>query len=840
MSWVTHTPFPTNELNFTAGATDSTGQYLVSVVGASLTDPTAIGGIYISTNNGTSYSLATAPNAGWTGVATDSTGRYLVAVSSAGGIYTCDAGAAVSTTNYGVNWISRGYSNINFTDVASDATGQYLVASSNGNGVYISTNFGVNWTILSTIASTTADNWNAVAMSGSGATANIVIVGNNGTTRNVYTSVNMGTAVNQLTVTQTANALISVATDGTRIIVGTNGNGLYYTNTFAATVTNQVPTGQIPTTSIIYAVAISSGYAFALVYNGGLYSAVAGGNLGVFNALRPISPATANYLAIAVNPTNTRIVAFISGGGTTNGIVSYTGTTWNNGGSAGSVWVNIATFNTSALHFTSVATCNSNPAIMVATTFEQGIYYSTNGGSTWTQSTSAATGPNINWTSVSSNFDGSQFVASLYNATAASTTSGIYYSTDFGVTWVRYTSGTLVNTPLNYSSVSSDATGLKLIAAVNGGRIFYSSTVTLGNTTATWTQSNASILSWDTVASNSSGVNAIAIVNGGGLYYSSDSGATWTLSTSAPQTAAWNSVTSDATGRFVFASIAGGGIYYSNSGGSGSWVQTQAPIANWTGVATSVDGTLVVGTINGGGIYYSINNTSDYSSSTWLTTAAPSLNWASISVTSNYYGYVLAAVINGGVMYTLYSFKPNVPVCFVKGTPILVDQGIIPIESIDHNTHTINGNKIVAVTKTISIDDYLVCFYKHSLGINKPNRDTIMSRDHKIRYKGKMIEAEKFIGLQFENVKKVKYNGDTLYNILMEEASTINVNNLICETLDPNNIVAKLYTSNLNDFEKYLVVIKINEYSNTMKPAPVVETKPVNTRYRPKIHYNLK
>jgi len=63
-----------------------------------------------------------------------------------------------------------------------------------------------------------------------------------------------------------------------------------------------------------------------------------------------------------------------------------------------------------------------------------------------------------------------------------------------------------------------------------------------------------------------------------------------------------------------------------------------------------------------------------------------------------------------------------------------------------------------------------------------------MSKHHKIYYKGKMIEA-----YRFKNAKKVKYDGQILYNILMNDYEKININNLICETLHPKNNVAKLY-----------------------------------------------
>ena len=129
-------------------------------------------------------------------------------------------------------------------------------------------------------------------------------------------------------------------------------------------------------------------------------------------------------------------------------------------------------------------------------------------------------------------------------------------------------------------------------------------------------------------------------------------------------------------------------------------------------------------------------------------------------------------------------------VCFPAKTPIQTDQGIIAIEKINPKIHTINDKKIVYITKTVSKDEYLICFKKDSLGLNYPSADTTMSKEHKVLHKGTMKDAEELIN---ENIYKVKYNGEILYNILMEDYSKIVVNNLICETLHPDNLIAKLY-----------------------------------------------
>ena len=149
-------------------------------------------------------------------------------------------------------------------------------------------------------------------------------------------------------------------------------------------------------------------------------------------------------------------------------------------------------------------------------------------------------------------------------------------------------------------------------------------------------------------------------------------------------------------------------------------------------------------------------------------------------------------------------------ICFVENTPISTDQGVIPIQEIDTDLHTIHKKKIIAITKTISNDKFLVAFKKHSLSSNYPSKKTIMTQRHKILYKGELTEAVNFVDNY--TVKKIKNKGNILYNILMETYDTVKVNNLICETLHPNNIISKLYRNYFNDESKTKIIIKMNDF----------------------------
>ena len=164
------------------------------------------------------------------------------------------------------------------------------------------------------------------------------------------------------------------------------------------------------------------------------------------------------------------------------------------------------------------------------------------------------------------------------------------------------------------------------------------------------------------------------------------------------------------------------------------------------------------------------------------------------------------------VVISLPSPPPISNICFPAGTPIRCNQGVIAIEKLNPGIHTIRNKKIVGITKTISQDNFLVCFEKNALGSNVPCAKTIISKNHSIFYKGKMIKANEFIKMN-DNIYKIKYRGEVLYNVLMETHDKMLVNNLICETLHPQNSVAKLYgiLQELNPKEQKELINKYNE-----------------------------
>jgi hypothetical protein len=131
-------------------------------------------------------------------------------------------------------------------------------------------------------------------------------------------------------------------------------------------------------------------------------------------------------------------------------------------------------------------------------------------------------------------------------------------------------------------------------------------------------------------------------------------------------------------------------------------------------------------------------------------------------------------------------------VCFPAGTRVRTDQGVVRIEQLNPDIHTIRKKHIVAITKTMSNEKHLISIEKDSLFENVPSEKTIISRKHKIFYQGKMYPADYFVD-KFKGVEKVKYHGETLYNVLLETHEKMIVNNMLVETLHPENGVAKLF-----------------------------------------------
>lgn len=196
----------------------------------------------------------------------------------------------------------------------------------------------------------------------------------------------------------------------------------------------------------------------------------------------------------------------------------------------------------------------------------------------------------------------------------------------------------------------------------------------------------------------------------------------------------------------------------------------------------------------GSGNGYIITETQNYESNTITKILIDSNNRILIIGFANT-GYItyflLERYLNIDTPTTTSTTTHREPICLPLGSPITTDQGIVAIEKIDTTIHTINKQRIVAITRTITPEKHLICFEKNSIAINCPKERTLMTPGHCLLYKGQLIQAKHFVG-RIDGVHTVPYNGkDVLYNVLMDKHSIMSVNGMALETLHPSNKVAK-------------------------------------------------
>ena len=163
-------------------------------------------------------------------------------------------------------------------------------------------------------------------------------------------------------------------------------------------------------------------------------------------------------------------------------------------------------------------------------------------------------------------------------------------------------------------------------------------------------------------------------------------------------------------------------------------------------------------------------------------------------------------IIEGSVIIDVYvmttvALNSNISICFPKGTPVTTNQGEIAIEKLRPGFHTIRGKKITAITCTQPDTTHIIHIKKNALGKNVPCASTHISNHHKVFYKGHMVKASDLVNM-CEGVVKIPYTGETLYNVVMKKHDNMMINNLICETLHPDNAMARLCAGEYTHREK--------------------------------------
>jgi hypothetical protein len=282
---------------------------------------------------------------------------------------------------------------------------------------------------------------------------------------------------------------------------------------------------------------------------------------------------------------------------------------------------------------------------------------------------------------LASSSDGTKLVA--VNRATDATSSGIYTSSDSGVTWTK-TNAPAISYGYPYSSgtrwqrVASSSDGKNLVAVINGSIGPTTGIWTSSDYGVNWTKTSAPAANWSSVASSSNGKNLVAAQSGssGRIYTSTDYGVTWTKrsdTNGTPASTRWTRVASDEDGKNLVAVSSNTntskptGIWTSTDYGV-NWTRSNgingtnaAPAADWSGISSSSDGKNLVAVIDNGipsGIYTS----SDYGVSWTNQPNTQAIHWISVDSSSN--GKNLVAASDGiwtssdyGVSWT----KSNAP-----------------------------------------------------------------------------------------------------------------------------------------------------------------------------------
>ena len=172
-----------------------------------------------------------------------------------------------------------------------------------------------------------------------------------------------------------------------------------------------------------------------------------------------------------------------------------------------------------------------------------------------------------------------------------------------------------------------------------------------------------------------------------------------------------------------------------------------------------------------------------------------------------------------GVPFGLFSPQitaaPETPpvsnVCFLAGTKVVTDQGIINIEKVS-NKNSINGQNVNFVSMTENVDDYMVVLKKDALYKNVPNADTYVTGNHKIFFNRQMIKAKNLVNNT--SISKVDMERAVVYNVLLEgeEDGKMIANGMIAETLSPKSPMTEvlMMLNNANLQEKAMMISNFN------------------------------
>jgi photosystem II stability/assembly factor-like uncharacterized protein len=321
-----------------------------------------------------------------------------VSLSGSNGIASIDSGGIYYSNNLGANWTQSPSITGNFDSVFLSGSNG-IAGSSSFDGLYYSTDSGVNWTQSDlTTGGATSGNFYTVALSGTNA-----IAASSFDDIGIYYSTNSGQTWTQ-SLSLTNGNFFSVALSGANGIAGSNStNGIYYSTNSGQTWTRSTD-GTNPITGDFYSVSLSGTNAIAGSFTGsGIYYSTNSGS--GFSTWTQSNLTTGDFYSVFLSGANG-----VAGSGSDNDGIYYTtnsGQTWTKSNLiAGNLMV--ALYGSIAIATASNWTGSPNSS--------SGIYRSLNYGQTWTQ------------TNISTGFFNSVSLSGSRAIAGGVSNNGIYYS----------------------------------------------------------------------------------------------------------------------------------------------------------------------------------------------------------------------------------------------------------------------------------------------------------------------------------------------------------------------------------------------------------------------------
>ncbi len=286
------------------------------------------------------------------------------------------------------------------------------------------------------------------------------------------------------------------------------------------------------------------------------------------------------------------------------------------GGVVGAFW----TPHETTRSWRSVASSASGDLLVAAANNGQ-LYTSSNAGATWT-----ARGPSLPWVAVASSADGMTLAAVAPN-------NPIYLSKDGGVNWQPIDS----NNSTVWTSVAVSGNGQTIAAiAVTGLKISLNG----GNNWSLLAGNPFAATSLSAVAASDTGQYLVVAASNGPISRSEDFGATWT--TGGGPSSLWKAVAMSSDGSKMVAATSFGPIkIWSTSDPTWKNLLNDAP--DWTSVSCSASCERVVASASNERLYL-------YDGGLTYTQSDSNRLWTSVASSAD--GKKLAAVANGGSIYT--------------------------------------------------------------------------------------------------------------------------------------------------------------------------------------------